>query len=185
MNNQQQSGITYKQTFNSKELYSYIKAIGMPVGVFFIGLIIISQFGAFGTNLLAPMAGSMWVFGAITAFMIPSQRESTCKETHGMVIGYLLGMWGLRMLVALVAGTSNEQLMATYSQALPTSSGSTISGFLQTMLWITAVMGPVAFFTMQGKKLISFKRRMHKQKTMDYLRGIRDTGTHHNDYSQQ
>ena len=178
------SNITYKQTLNSKEVFTYIKAVGIPVGVFLLAMAIISQFGAFGTNLLAPLTGGMWIMGAVTAFMIPSQRGSTCNETHAAIVGYLVGMWGLRLLVSLVAGTSNEQLMATYSQALPTSSGSTISGFLQTMLWITAVMVPVGFLTMQGKKLLTFKKRMNKQKAIDQLRGIRNSGHEHNDYLQ-
>ena len=181
MNNQQKN-ITYKQTLNSKEIFIYIKSVGVPVGVFLLALAVISQFGQFGTNLLAPLTGGMWVTGAVAAFMIPSQRSSTCNETHAAIAGYLAGMWGLRMLVSLVAGTSNEQLMATYSQALPTSSGSTISGFLQTTLWITAVMVPVGFLTMQGKKILTFKKRMNQQKAMDQLRGIRNSGHEHNDY---
>ena len=174
--------VTYKQTLNAKELFTYIKTVGLPIGVFLLSMAVISQFGAFGTNLLAPLTGGMWMVGAFTAFMIPSQRTSICNETHGAIIGYLAGMWGLRLLVSLVAGTSNEQLMATYSQALPSSSGSTISGFIQTMLWITAVMVPVGFFTMEGKKLITFRKRMNKQKVIDNLRGIRESGQEHNDY---
>ena len=175
-------GITYKQTFNSRELFSYVKCVGAPVGTFLLSMAVIAQFGAFGTNLLAPLAGGMWVMGAVTAFMIPSQRASTCNETHGMIAGYMAGMFGMRFLVSLVAGTSNEQLMATYSQALPMSSGSTISGFIQTALWIMAVMVPVGFFTMQGKKLFTFKKNLNKQKTVDSLRGVKDSGRAHNDY---
>jgi len=177
--------ITYKQGMSGRELFSYIKAIGVPAGVFLISMFIVSLFGAFGTNLLAPMAGGMWIFGALVAFMIPSQRESICNETHMAVLGYLAAMYGLRLLIGLVSGVSSEQLMATYNQAMPMSSGNTIIGFLQTFLWITAVMVPVGFLGMQGKKLIMFRKRMSKQKFMDQLRGIRDNGQGHNDYRRQ
>jgi hypothetical protein len=169
---------------SGKELYSYIKAVGVPAGVFLIAMLVISLFGAFGTNLLAPMAGGMWVFGALTAFLIPSQKESICNETHMTILAYLGGMYGLRLLISLVAGTSSEQLMATYSQPMPMSTGNTISGFIQTMLWITAVMVPVGFLGMQGKKIMMFKKRMSKDKVIDHLRGIRETGKAHNDYRQ-
>jgi hypothetical protein len=168
---------------SGKELFTYIKAVGIPAGVFLLSMLIISRFGAFGTNLLAPMAGGMWIFGAIVAFLIPSQRDSICNETHMTIIGYLIGMFGLRLLVSLVAGTSSEQLMATYNQAMPMSSGNTISGFIQTMLWITAVMVPIGFFGMEGKKVIMFRKRMSKQRIFDQLRGIRDSGKDHNDYN--
>ena len=177
-----QGSVTYKQTMNSKEMFVYAKAVGAPVFTFLLSMFLISQFGAFGTNLLAPLASGMWIIGAVTAFFIPSQRSSICNETHGAIIGYLAGLWGIRLLILLVAGTSTEQLMASYSQALPLSSGSTISGFLQTMIWITSVMFPIGFASMQGKKLLTFRKRMNKQKTMDHLRGIRDSGRSHNDY---
>lgn len=177
--------ITYKQGMSGRELFSYIRAIGVPAGVFLASMFIVSLFGAFGTNLLAPMAGGMWIFGALVALMIPSQRESICNETHMAVLGYLAAMYGLRLLIGIVSGVSNEQLMATYNQAMPTSSGNTIIGFLQTFLWITAVMVPVGFLGMQGKKLFMFRKRMSKQKFMDQLRGIRDNGQGHNDYRRQ
>jgi hypothetical protein len=177
--------LTYKESMSSAEFWSYIKAVLFPAGVLLLCMFVISEFGLFGRNLIAPMVGGMWIIGAVVAFFITSQRTSILNETHFTVGGYALGMYGLRGLIGLVAGTSSEQLMATYAEALPTSSGSTISGFLQTMLWITSVMAPIGFATMQGKKLVMFRKRLDKQKTFDRIRGIRKTGHDHNDYQQQ
>lgn len=183
MDRPQEARITYKQGMSNKELYAYLKAFAVPTGVFLLAILVISIFGAFGTNLLAPMAGAMWIFGAFTAFMVPSQKESICNETHMTIAGYFGGMYGLRLLIAVVSGASSEQLMATYGQAMPISSGNTITGFIQTMLWITAVMLPVGFFGMEGKKIVMFRKRMSKQRIFDQLRGIRNNGKEHNDYN--
>jgi hypothetical protein len=176
--------ITYKESISGREVLSYLKAAGVPAALFMLAMLVLSQFGLFGRNLLAPMVGAMWLFGVFVAFMIQSQRTSILTETHVAVAGYLAGMFGFRALIGLVAGTSSEQLMATYSQALPLSSGNTVSGFLQTMLWITSVMVPIGFMGMQGKKLIMFRKRLDKQRFFDQIRGIRNNGKEHNDYQQ-
>lgn len=61
----------------------------------------------------------MWLAGAAVAFKVPSQRKSTLAETHVAVAGYLCGLFLLKWLIGIAATTSSEQLMATYSQALP------------------------------------------------------------------
>ena len=108
------------------------------------------------------------------AFKIPSQRKSTLTETYAAVAGYLAGLLLLKWLIGIAATTSSEQLMATYSQALPISTGSTISGFLQSMLWILAFMTPLTFLAMQGKKFFTFRRTKAKNKVMEQIRGIRE-----------
>ena len=70
-------------------------------------------------------------------------------------------------------------LMASYNQAIPLTSGSTISGYLQTLLWIASVMTPLGFVGMQGKKIYSFRRKASKQKFFEQTRGLRDAGHPH------
>ena len=166
--------ISYRQGMSSQELGSYIKAVAIPIGVFLLSLLIIGQFGAFGRNILAPAASLMWIAGAAVALKIPSQRKSTLNETHAAVTGYLAGLMLLKWLIGVAATTSSEQLMATYSQALPVSTGSTISGFLQSMLWILSFMTPITFLTLQAKKFITFRRTSAKNKVMEQIRGIRE-----------
>ena len=88
-------------------------------------------------------------------------------------------MAGIRELIALVSGVSSEMLMASYNQAIPLTSGSTISGYLQSLLWIASVMTPLGFMGMQAKKIYSFRRKASKQKFFEQTRGLRDTGRPH------
>jgi len=176
--------ITYKQAFNSAELFGYIKAIGTPVCLLIISMFVITQFGLFGINLLAPLTGVMWIAGAFVAWALPSQRESTCKETHIAIAVYVSGIFAIRLILTLAMGTSNEQMMASYSVVMPTTSALSIEGLLQTMMLVAVFLGPLSFLGMMTKKFVTFKKRMSKQKVMDNLRGLRDTGHVHSDYDR-
>lgn len=166
--------ITYRQGMSSKELTGYFFAVGFPAVVLVLSLIMISQFGQFGQNLMAPMVALMWGCGAICALILPSHRQGIITETHWTITGYLVGMFGLQKIVQLVSGTTNEMLTVTYDQAMPAASNASLSGFLEYMLWIVAVMVPIGFIVMEGKKIILFRRKISKQKFFDQLRGIRD-----------
>lgn len=170
---QKREGITYKQGMTNAEVASYIKAILIPIGVFLLIVFVISQFGAFGTNIVAPATSIMWVAGAFVAFKVTSQRKETLNQTYIAVAGYAAGLYMLRFLIGIAATTSSEQLMASYSQALPTSTGSTISGFLQSMLWILSFMTPITFLGMQAKKMVTFRRTMTKSRVIEQIRGTR------------
>lgn len=166
--------ITYKQGLSGKEISGYFFTVGFPAAVFVLCLVIVAQFGQFGRNLMAPMVALMWMSGAICALILPSHRQSIITETHWTIAGYLVGMFGLQQIVQLVSGTTNEMLAATYTQAMPAASNASLSGFLQYMIWIVAVMVPIGFIVMEGKKIVLFRRKMSKQKFLNQLRGIRD-----------
>ena len=91
-----------------------------------------------------------------------------------MVAGYVCGLYLIRLLIGLAANTSSEQLMASYSQAMPVSTGSTIAGYLQSMLWILAFLSPITFLTMMGKKLVTFRKTAAKNKVLEQIRDIRE-----------
>jgi len=163
--------ITYKQGMDGKELGGYLKAALLPVGVFFLVLFVISQFGAFGKNIMAPACCAVWAFGVVVAIKAPSQRKSTLNEVYAMIAGYCAGLYVIRILIALSANTSSEQLMATYNQAMPISTGSTIAGYLQSMLWILAFIPPFTFLGVLAKKLITFRKTAAKNRVLDQIRG--------------
>ena len=173
------SPITYKKGVSGADIYRYIKAVGLPVGVFLLALFVITRFAAFGGNLIAPLTGIMWAFGTVCALLLSSHRTSILTETHVTVGCYLIALTGLRAVISLVSGVSSEMLMASYNQAIPLTSGSTISGYLQTLLWIAAVMTPLGFIGMQAKKVYSFKKKVSKQKFFEQTRGLRDSGRTH------
>lgn len=63
--------------------------------------------------------------------------------------------------------------MASFDQVMPVSTSSTISGFLQSMLWILAFITPVTYLGMMGKKFVQFRRSLSKDKVLQQIRGIR------------
>lgn len=168
------TNITYKQGMSSQELTNYIRAIVIPIAVFALACFTISNFGAFGKNIVAPASSVMWLAGAIVAWKIPSQRRSTLKETYIGVAGYLCGLFLLKALIGISATTSSEQLMASYSQTMPVTTSSTISGFLQSMLWILAFLTPITYMGMMAKKFVTFRRTLSKDKVLQQVRGLRD-----------
>lgn len=166
--------ITYKQGFTKNEFVGYTKAAMVPIAVFFLIVFVLSRFGAFGKNIMAPWCAIMWGIGVLAAWRVPSQRKETLNHTYIMIAGYCSGLLLFKILIGLAANTSSEQLMATYSQAMPTSTGSTIAGYLQSMLWILAFIAPISFVTMQAKKLVSFRRTKAKNKVLEHIRDIRE-----------
>lgn len=166
--------ITYKQGVTRQEFAGYVKAAMAPISVFFLIVFILSRFGAFGKNIMAPWCAIIWGIGVVAAWKVPSQRRETLSHTYIMLAGYCSGLLLFKILIGLAANTSSEQLMATYSQAMPTSTGSTIAGYLQSMLWILAFIAPISFVTMQAKKLVSFRRTKAKNKVLEQIRNIRE-----------
>ena len=166
--------ITYRQGMSSQEFAAYFFAVGFPAAVLVLSIVIVTRFGQFGQNLIAPMTAVMLGAGAVCAILLPSHRQNIITETHWTITGYLLGMFGLQKVVQLVSGTTSEMLAATYDQAMPAASNASLSGFLEYMLWIVAVMVPIGFVVMEGKKIVLFRRKISKQKFFDQLRGIRE-----------
>lgn len=171
--------LTYKRNMSKDELFRIMKAIGLPLMVFALELFTINNFGAFGTKLICPFSGAMWAVGVVVAFLMPSQRHETLNQTLIVCSIYCLALLGFKIVLGVVSGVSSEMIAASYDQALPTSSGNTIPGYLQTMLWITAVMLPLGNIGMQGKRLFNFRRARSLERTYDIERDIRSAGKEH------
>lgn len=165
--------ITYKQTMSQSDFFRYLKAVGVPLSIFVLSLFAIQSLAGFGSKLVAPLTGVMWATGAICAIIMGSHRGSILTETHVTIAGYLAALLALKEVIALMSGVSSEMLMAAFNQAIPVTSGSAISGWLQNMMWIAAVMTPIGFIGMQVKRVFTFRREKSAQKTFDEIRGIR------------
>lgn len=144
--------------------------------VFGLGLFTISNFAAFGAKLICPLSGAMWLVGFIVALFMPSQRRETLNQTMVICSIYFLALLGLKILLAVVSGVSSEMIAASYDQAIPTSTGNAIPGYLQSMLWFVAVLLPVGNISMQIKRLFQFKHNQSLHKTFGQKRGIRSNG---------
>lgn len=168
--------LTYKQNMSKTEVYRVIKAIGLPLGLFGLALFTISNFANFGTKLICPLLGAMWCIGFFVALLMPSQRQEVLNQTMITCTIYLLALLGLKILLGVVSGVSSEMIAASYDQAIPASTGNAIPGYLQNFMWFTAVLTPIGFIGMQGKRLFQFKRNQTLQKTFGQKRSIRNDG---------
>lgn len=175
------NNLTYKQRMGGAQLLKYIRAIGFPIIMFGCAMFTISQFGKFGSTILAPLIGVMWVGGVVCAWLIPSQRTSVLNETHITLAVYLLTLFAIRILIKMLSGVSSEMMQSAFNQPLPLTGGSTITGYLQTLMWITTVMTPLGFIGMQGKKVFTFRRKANKNKELERLRGYRQNDRTHFD----
>ena len=168
--------LTYKNNLSKAELKHVFFAIAIPIGVFSLGIFVISSFANFGSKLICPLSAGMWIVGLIVALLMPSQRKEVINQTMVMCSLYYLAMMGIKILLGLVSGVSSEMIAASFNQVIPTATGNTIVGYLQTMLWITSVAMPIAHVTMQVKRLFQFKKSQTLNKTFGQKRSIRSNG---------
>ena len=82
-----------------------------------------------------------------------------------------------RLLLGIISGASSEMIAASYDQAIPMSTGNAIPGYVQTMIWFVAVLVPIGFIGMQGKRLLNFRHSQTLQKMFGQKRGIRNSGS--------
>ncbi len=173
------NSIIYKQAMSRNDWFRYIKAVSIPLGIFLLSLVVIQSFAGFGTKLVAPMTAIMWTVAVIGSLVQPSHRKSILTECYVAIAGYLAVLYALKTVIAMMSGVSSEMLMQAFGQAIPATSGSAISGWLQTLMWITSVMTPIGFIAMQVKRMFSFRRNESTQKTFDRIRGIRPGAEDH------
>ena len=67
--------LTYRQNVSRQEAYRIIKAVGCPLAIFALALFTISSFANFGTKLICPASGAMWIMGVIVATAMPSMPD--------------------------------------------------------------------------------------------------------------
>lgn len=173
---QRKETLTYKQNMSRQEAFRVVKAVGYPIGVFMLALFTISNFAAFGSKLICPLSGAMWFIGLVVAIMMPAQRREILNQTLAMITIYYFALLGLKIILGVVSGVSSEMIAASYDQAIPTSTGNSIPGYLQTMMWFVAVLMPIGHITMQAKRLKDFKHNQSLERTFGQKRGIRNSG---------
>ena len=48
-----------------------------------------SAYYGFGSKIITPLTGAMWVVGAVFALILPSQREEIIRHTKWFILGYV------------------------------------------------------------------------------------------------
>ena len=107
---------------------------------------------------------------------MPAQRQEILRQTLVFVAGYYVSLLAIKILLGVVSGVSSEMIAASYDQAIPTSTGNAMLGYVQTFLWFISVLTPIGFIGMQVKRLRDFKRNQTLYKTFGQKRSIRNSG---------
>ena len=166
--------IVYHSKVSSQDIWPKIFSFVVYLASFLLWMYLDKAYYNFGSSIITPMTAAMYVVGAIFAIILPSQRKETVNHTKWFVAGYLAIMFIYKFVIAGVSGVSAESLAAAFNQALPASTGTAISGWLQNLLWIIAITYPIGFFTFQAKKIPQFIKTRSKAQTIRQIRDIRD-----------
>lgn len=167
--------LVYKDALDRTDVIAYIKAISLPTLVFILCLFTTLKFAKFGKIILSPLIVLMWGVALICAFILPSQRESVIKETMVTIGVYCCTLLLFRILIKIMSGASAGVLEASFDITIPETSGTTVVGYIQNILYLGSVLTPLGFVGMQVKRLFQFKKNANKVKTFNQLRNIRDT----------
>ena len=169
---QPRTSLTYKTKMSRSDYGRFVKAIVVPIIILLLSFLAIQELAGFGKKLVAPLTAFMICFGVVCALWLPSHRSTIMKEMDVTIGAYLISLLAFRQVISMMSGVSSEMLMETFNQALPMTSGSAVSGWLQNLMWIDAVLVPIGFIGIQGKRLLSFKRKNNKQTFMDQVRNV-------------
>lgn len=168
--------LTYKQNLSKTELKQALIAIGAPLGTLILGIFTITNLANFGTKLICPLSAVMWILGLIVATLMPAMRKEVLNQTLITCSLYYLAILCLKILLGIVSGVSSEMIAASFDQAIPLATGNVIPGYIQNIMWFTAVGVPIGFVTVQGKRLFQFKKSQSLNKTFGQKRGLRENG---------
>ena len=167
--------IVYSKGASGEETLQVMKAVGVPLGVFILVLLMVSSLDEFGQNIL-PMATLMWVSGVCVGAFLPSMRLEVLSDTMKAVSGYCVGMMGLKILVGITSGISPEMIGASFHQAISTTAGTNVSVFITNAMMISSVMAPLGFIGMQISRIVKFRKTRSMQKAFGQARNIHNSG---------
>lgn len=77
-----------------------------------------SAYYGFGSKIITPLTGAMWVVGAVFALILPSQREEIIRHTKWFILGYVGILFLYRYVIIAVSGVSADNLTAAFNQAI-------------------------------------------------------------------
>ena len=63
--------------------------LGVYIITFALWMYLDSAYYGFGSKIITPLTGAMWVVGAVFALILPSQREEIIRHTKWFILGYV------------------------------------------------------------------------------------------------
>ena len=168
--------MTYATKTSRQDSFAMLKAVAVPVIVFSLEIFTISNFAAFGTKIISPASAIMWIIGFVAALIMPSERNEIIRQTMMMCCIYCVTLLGLKLALGLVSGASSEMIAASYGQAIPTTTGNSLPGIVQNILWYSSFGIPAGYVIMQVKRVLQFSHKKSLQDTFRKVRGIDNSG---------
>lgn len=175
----QNKSITYRPGMSRQETYGMIKAVGVPLIVFALCLYTISNFGSYGSKVICPMSGAVWLGGFLTALYLPVERRQTISQTMGICTIYCCTLLGLKIALGIVSGASAEMIAASYDQPIPLATGNALPGVLSNIMMIGSAFIPGSYLAMLLKKVVQYRKTKNMQETYEQVRGINNSGHQH------
>ena len=75
-----------------------------------------SAYYGFGSKIITPLTGAMWVVGAVFALILPSQREEIIRHTKWFILGYVGILFLYRYVIIAVSGVSADNRLPLIRQ---------------------------------------------------------------------
>jgi len=166
--------LVYRTPVTVRDIKSTAFNLLFYTGMFFLWMYLTKAYYNFGKYIITTGVVAMIVFSAVVAMILPSQRLETIKGMKKGVGIYLATLFGYRYVIMAIGGVSSEGLAAAFNQALPSTSGTAMLGWMQNILWIVSIMTPIGFAGMQLKKIAQFIGAKRKDKAIKEIRDIRN-----------
>ena len=115
--------ISYTSKFGLRDMLPKLWNLLVYIGTFALWLYLDSAYYNFGSKIITPLTGAMWILGAVLALLLPSQREEIIKHTKWFVLGYLALLFVYRYVIIIVGGVTADNLSASFGQTVAASSG--------------------------------------------------------------
>ena len=169
----QQEEVRYSAVLSKGEIKEDIKIILTYVALIILWYAIDQLYGNFGRKWITLAVGAMWIMGGVTAYLLREEQMETIKHTKTVIAGYLLILLVYRIVISTIASITAEEMAVSLDISIPTVSGQAISGFLQNIFMIIAVMTPIGFLIFCAQKFKNFKAGLTKEEAFRKIKDIR------------
>ena len=105
----------YTSSFGFRDIWPKLWNLVIYISTYALWLYLDSAYYNFGSKIITPLTGAMWIVGAVLAILLPSQKQDIIKHTKWFVLGYLAILFIYRYVIILVSGVSAENLSASCS----------------------------------------------------------------------
>ena len=98
----------YTSSFGFRDIWPKLWNLVIYISTYALWLYLDSAYYNFGSKIITPLTGAMWIVGAVLAILLPSQKHDIIKHTKWFVLGYLAILFIYRYVIILVSGVSAE-----------------------------------------------------------------------------